>query len=191
MDTNKQSQIFEQYINQYQPVINSTLKALRANKNNLQIPYAQFLFSIIDYYGLLYSVASKNQFKKRKADNFKEFLASDYFPQKDRSKKSLLYLVRNGVMHQIFPKACALGLSKIETLFYEDKNEIVILNLEYLDRITIMAIESFKSDLITKHKYVENLFDLLISEHYGFDDHKEFNDIINEFFGGNRKQIFD
>jgi hypothetical protein len=52
MDAAKQKAVFEQDIDQYQPVINSTLSALRSNKANLLIPYAQFLFSVIDYYTL-------------------------------------------------------------------------------------------------------------------------------------------
>ena len=58
MDTDKQQKVFSQYIDQYQTVIHNTLNALRANKEFLHIPYGQFLFSVIDYYGLLYVVAN-------------------------------------------------------------------------------------------------------------------------------------
>src|ERR1700756_1020255 len=120
MDATKHQKVTEQYINQYTHVINNTLTALRNNRNNLHIPYAQFLFSIIDYYGLLYSVALKGKLLKRNVNNFKPFFSSDYFPKKDRCKASFLYFMRNGLIHQIFPKATSVGIGNSASLFYKD-----------------------------------------------------------------------
>jgi len=58
----KQQQVLSQYIDQYIPIIDKTLIAIRENKENLHIPYAQFLFSEIDYYGLIYIAATKRSF---------------------------------------------------------------------------------------------------------------------------------
>ena len=155
MDSIKQQKVFNQYIDQYQPVINLTLDALRANKNGLRIPYAQFLFSVIDYYGLLYTVATKGHFNKRDSQNFKGFFASDYFPSIDRCKASFLYFIRNGLIHQVFPKASSVGTSSLDKLFIKDPNngDIPELNLDYLDRITMIAVQHFIMDLQTRTDY--------------------------------------
>lgn len=191
MDLIKQQKVLIQYINQYQPVIISTLTALRANKERLHIPYAQFLFSVIDYYGLLYTVAKKH-YNKFDPQNFKGFFASDYFPPIDRCKGSFLYFMRNGLIHQVFPKACSVGTSSEDKLFLKDANngDIPELNLDYLDRITIKAVDDFINDLQTKTEYIDNLFDLLISKNYGFNDHIEFKDEINRSYHGDINKIF-
>ncbi|MEJ7821269.1 MAG: hypothetical protein WKF85_03045 [Chitinophagaceae bacterium] len=192
MDTDKQSKILNQYIDQYQPTISSTLIALRANKNNLHIPYAQFLFSVIDYYGLLYTVATARRFDKRNPQNFKDFIASDYFPKKDRCKGSFLYFIRNGLIHQIFAKGSGVGTSASNTLFYKDTSngDNATLNLNYLDSVSITAIESFINDLKTNTVYIDNLFDLLITTNYGFNDHAELTYEIVNSFGGDMNKVF-
>lgn len=187
MDINKKKLVFDQYINQYQPVIVSTLNALRGNSNSLHIPYVQFLFSVIDYYGLIYRVAEKNTFKKRDPDNFKEFLSSTYFPENDRCKASLVYFVRNGIVHQIFAKGCGINISSEDVLFYKDNQlNIPVLNIRYLEQITISAVNSFIHDLGTNERYIENISSLLLESNYGFNDHLELNrevgDDINRFY---------
>lgn len=193
MDSIKQQKVFNQYIDQYQPIINLTLDALRANKNRLRIPYAQFLFSVIDYYGLLYTVATKGHFKKRDPQNFKGFFASVYFPSIDRCKASFLYFIRNGLIHQVFPKASSVGTSSLDKLFIKDlKNgDIPKLNLDYLDQITIRAVDNFINDLQTKTDYIDNLFDLLITNNYGFNDHLELEKEIKTSYGEDINKVFD
>lgn len=192
MDTTKQKRVFEQYINQYQPVITSTLVALRANKNKLHIPYAQFLFSVIDYYGLLYTIATTRSYNKRDTQNFKGFFASDYFPQADRCKAAFLYFIRNGLIHQIFSKATSVGTSSVDKLFFKDtaNGDIAALNLDYLDKVTIAAVDSFIAGLNTRPDYIDNLFDILITTNYGFNDHAELTTEMANSFGGDTTKIF-
>ena len=192
MDSIKQQKVFNQYIDQYQPVINLTLNALKANKNRLRIPYAQFLFSVIDYYGLLYTVATKGHFNKRDPQNFKGFFASNYFPPVDRCKGSFLYFMRNGLIHQIFPKACSVGSSYVDKLFFKDLNngDIPELNLDYLDQITIKAIDDFINDLQTKTDYIDNLFNFLITNNYGFNDHLDLKAEIKMSYGDDINKVF-
>lgn len=193
MDTVKQQQVLAQYIDQYKPVIDKTLTALRANKGNLHIPYAQFLFSVIDYYGLLYIVATTRRFNKRDKNNFLEFFASSYFPAVDRCKRSFLYFVRNGLIHQIFSKASSVGTSPENKLFFKDtaNGNIPALNLDYLDEVTIAAIDNFSNDLKTNAKYIDNLHDILITTNYGLNDHAELTSELAGSFGGDINKVFD
>ena len=176
MNTQKRESVTSQYIDQYKPVIDNTLLALRANKDSLHIPYAQFLFSIIDYYGLLYTVATTGMFNKRDKNNFISFFGSKYFPETDRCKGSFLYFVRNGLIHQIFSKGSSVGSSTEEKLFFKDiKNgDIPCLNLDYLDSKVINAIEALAKDIQTDANYVNNLHDKLITTNYGLNDQNEF-----------------
>jgi len=192
METKKQK-IFSQYIDQYQISIHKTLEALRDNKTQLHIPYAQFLFSTIDYYGLLFIVATKKHYNKRDKNNFIEFFSSSYFPSKDRCKSSFLYFIRNGVIHQVFSKASSIGKSPQDKLFFKDveHGNIPALNLDYLDRVTIKAINGFINDLKINHNYIDNLYDILITDHYALDDHKELATELNTNFGGDIQKIFD
>lgn len=193
MDTIKQQKVLAQYIDQYKPVIDKTLTALRANKGNLHIPYAQFLFSVIDYYGLLYIVATTRRFKKKEKNNFLNFFASSYFPVVDRCKKSFLYFVRNGLIHQIFSKASSVGTSSENKLFFKDASngDIPALNLDYLDKVTLAAIETFSTDLQTNATFIDNLHDILIKTNYGLNDHTELTAELVFSFGGDINKVFE
>jgi len=190
MDELKKQQVFAQYIFQYLPVIKSTLNGLRL-RNNLHIPYAQFLFSIIDYFGLLYVVAVNKKFNKRDKNNFTDFFKSIYFPETVRCKASFLYFIRNGLIHQVFAKGCSIGISDSKKLFLLDKGNgnIPELNLRYLEVITINAINSFTDDLQKNSAHIDNLHFLLIENNYGLNDHKELTDEINGSLGGNYDNI--
>jgi len=189
MDTVKQQQVLSQYIDQYKPIIDKTLTALRANKGNLHIPYSQFLFSAIDYYGLLYVVATTRHFNKRDKNNFLDFFASLYFPSVDSCKKYFLYFVRNGLIHQIFPKASSVGTSPEDKLFFKDTSngDIPALNLDYLDRVIVAAINAFTNDLKYNATYIDNLYDILIVTNYGLNDHAE----LDNSFQGDINKVFD
>lgn len=193
MDIAKQQQVISQYIDQYKTVIDKTLTALRANKENLHIPYAQFLFSVIDYYGLLYIVATRRKFNKRDKNNFLDFFASSYFPAVDRCKNSFLYFVRNGLIHQIFSKASSVGTSPENKLFFKDtaNGNIPALNLDYLDKGTIAAIDAFSNDLKTNATYIDNLHDFLIAKNYGLNDHSELKSELDCSFGGDINNVFE
>lgn len=193
MDTIKQQEFLSQYVDQYKPVIENTLIAFRANKGNLHIPYAQFLFSVIDYYGLLYVVATKQRFDKRDKNNFIYFFASGYFSSVDRCKSSFLYFVRNGLIHQIFSKASSVGTSPEDKLFFKDTNNgnIPALNLDYLDKVTSGAIDAFTNDLKTNGTYIDNLHDILIATNYGLNDHAELATELAISFGGDINKVFD
>ncbi len=192
MDPIKLQKVIAQYIDQYKPVIDRTLAALRTNKESLHIPYAQFLFSIIDYYGLLYIVATTKHFDKRDKNNFLAFVASPYFPSVDRCKKSFLYFIRNGVMHQIFSKASSVGASPENKLFFKDtiNGNIPALNLDYLDKATIAAIDNFTNDLKTNTTYIDNLYEILITTNYGLNDHTELDSELARSFGGDINNVF-
>ena len=193
MDAVKQQQVLAQYIDQYKPVIAKTLVALRSNKGNLDIPYAQFLFSVIDYYGLLYIVATTRKFNKRDKNNFLDFFASSYFPAVDNCKKTFLYFVRNGLIHQIFSKASSVGTSFENKLFFKDTGHgnIPALNLDYLDKIILAAIDAFSNDLKTNATYIDNLHDILITTNYGLNDHTELTSELASSFGGDINKVFD
>lgn len=192
MDVQKKNEIFSQYIDQYIPTIDKTLKVLRLNSDLVQIPYGQFLFSMVEYFGLLFTVASTEHYNKRDIRNFTGFLKSDYFLAKDRCKASLLWFIRNGLIHQIFPKASGIGTTPENLLFFKDtQNEgSPTLNLNYFDRELNLAIKKFIQDLSTKAEYVENIHKRLIIEHYGFDDSKEFHNEIEKSFSGEKEKIF-
>lgn len=189
-DYEKQKAVFEQYINQYIPTFKSTLDILRQFKEKAQIPYAQFLFSISEYFGLLYTVAHHGKFDKKNPENFSNFLTSEYFPSIDHCKAKLVWFIRNGVMHQIFPKATGIGVSCKDSLFFQNEDKTPILNLEYFDRKLQDAISEFVDDLYLKNEYLNNTYKILIQEHYGFDDHIEFENEINKSFGGELEKVF-
>jgi len=193
MDTTKRQEVLNQYVNQYQPTIISTVEALNEKKDLLRIPYAQFLFSVIEYYGLLFTVADGGHYNKKNPSNFKNMIASQYFPRADRCKGSFLWFIRSGLVHQIFAKGSGLGRSDENKLFYKDtfNGNNPALNLDYLHRVTMRAIESFISDLDTNTEYIENLHDKLIKTNYGFNDHKELEDEITKSFGGDSNKIFE
>lgn len=192
MDTTKQRLVFEQYINEYRLLIDRTLSALRANQANLQIPYAQFLFSVIDYFGLLFRVADKNIFNKVQKANFLDFFSSSYFPPSVRCKSELMYFIRNGVMHQIFAKGISIGYKYSDELFFQDTNNdnVPALNLKYLDEILHTAIEAFINELRSNSDYIDNLHNHLIVQNYGLNDHAELNTIIGNTLRGNQSNIF-
>lgn len=192
MDIKKQECIFAQYINQYESEIDKTLNSLRKNNVELLIPYAQFLFSIIDYYGIVYLAAKSREFKKRGSQNFKVFFSSEYFPEDDRCKAEFLYFIRNGIVHQIFAKGCSVGVSSSKKLFFKDSdnNDIPALNLTYLDSICEAARKSIIEDLKINEDYTENIYDVLIIKNYGFNDHQELEEVIFSTFDGDLERIF-
>ena len=192
MSNQKQTEVLTQYISQYMPTIDKTLNILRANKNQAQIPYAQFLFSMVDYFGLLFTVASTERYNKRDKENFLGFLKSDYFLAKDRCKASILWFVRNGLIHQIFPKATGIGTSPENSLFFKDtqNGNNPTLNLNYFDRELYSAVTQFIQDLSSKTDYIDRLHKKLIIEHYGLDDYKDFQKEIDSSFSGDKEKIF-
>lgn len=192
MNISSKSKVLSQYIDQYTPIIEQTLDTLRSNSNKTQIPYGQFLFSIIEYFGLLFTVASTGHYNKFDKNNFIGFLKSEYFLAHDHCKASLLWLIRNGLAHQIFPKATGIGTSKVDSLFFKDKlnGDNPTLNLRYLDIQINNAIKRFIQDLSSKPDFIDNLYKNLIIDHYGFDDFKEFEKEIDNCFSGDKEKIF-
>jgi hypothetical protein len=193
MNLEKKNKIFDQYIYQYDDTIDKTLFVLRKNKQMLHVPYAQFLFSIIDYYGLLFSTAADKFIKKTEKNNFINFFSSEYFPSEVRCKSTFLYFVRNGVIHQIFPKAMGLNICEENKLFIKDSKieNLAVLNLEFLDKITCEAISKFKKDLTVNDIYIENMYKYLFEINYGLNDHGELEREINNCFDGDFNKIFE
>lgn len=191
MDNEKQKKIFEQYIDQYLPTIERTLKALRANNSNLHIPYAQFLFSVTEYFGLLY-MTSKGEYNKKSPSNFIGFLGSEHFPESDRCKNKFLWFIRHGLMHQVFSKGTGVGTSPAMQLFFPDRNNgnNITLNLTYFDSILMRAIGLLVQSFKESEGPINKLYNTLIIEHYGFDDHTELERAISESFGGDLSKAF-
>ncbi|MHA8061565.1 hypothetical protein PQG22_09840 [Aquirufa beregesia] len=93
----------------------------------------------------MFTVASTDHYDKFAKENFLGFLKSDYFLAKDRCKASLLWFVRNGLIHQIFPKATGIGTTAENSLFFRDTQNggNPTLNLNYFDRELDSAIKKF------------------------------------------------
>lgn len=187
----KKSAVFEQYVDQYLPKIEATLSELRNREHQLHIPYAQFLFSLIDYFGLLWNVAVNTKYNKRDTDNFTSFFSSQYFPSNVRCKSKFLYFIRNGIIHQIYPKATGVGISPKDQLFFVDENNVKCLNLRKLHDLVVDAYKQLISDFENTPKYIDNLHNLLIINNYGFDDHKEFQAEVAKSLGGDEQKIID
>lgn len=191
MNQENKAKVLNQYVNQYLPVIESNLSILRSN-SNLRIPYCQFLFSTLDYFGFLYNIAHNNLYSTRGTKNMKDFLGSKYFPNEIHKKIRILDFIRNGVMHQIFPKASSLDTKNIDKLFHEDLSikPFPALNLIKLENVIIKAITLFIEDVKINSEFVDNLHNQLFIEHPYFDDHKNFNKIIQDDFNGNINNLF-
>lgn len=191
MDNDKLKKVFAQYIDQYLPVIERTLKALRSDNSNLFIPYAQFLFSVTEYFGLLY-MTSRGQYNKKSSNNFIEFLGSEHFPERDRCKNKFLWFIRHGLMHQIFSKGTGIGITSTNGLFFPDTNNgnNITLNLIYFDSILMTAIKSLVQNFKEDDDAINKLYNILIIEHYGFNDHLELEKAISESFGGDSSKAF-
>ena len=183
--------VFAQYIDQYLPIIERTIGALRSNNSNLHIPYAQFLFSVAEYFGLLY-MTSRGQYNKKSSSNFIEFMGSEYFPKKDRCKNKFLWFIRHGLMHQVFSKGTGIGTTSTNGLFFPDTNNgnNITLNLIYFDLILMTAIRSLVQSFKDNEDAINKLYNTLIIEHYGFNDHLELEYAISESFGGDSSKAF-
>lgn len=181
MDVNKLEKVLNQYINQYTPVINKNLSELKKNKF-LFIPHALFLFSILDYFSILHHT-SRNDFRKYGKENFLEFIDSKYFPESVRNKNNLLYFIRNGLSHQIFPKAFAIGHDNRNILiFKQNESNTPVLNLSFLEKITLNAINNFIKELKSNQSLIEKLHNQMIEKNYGLNDFNELKKIIDSEF---------
>lgn len=191
MDTDKRDKVFAQYVDQYLPIIERTLVALRSNQAHLHIPYAQFLFSVTEYFGLLYMVAL-GHYNKKSPNNFIEFLGSVHFPAEDRCKNKFLWFIRHGLMHQIFSKGTGVGTSPTNKLFFPDTNNgnNITLNLSYFDSKLMAAVSSLLQSFKGNEDAINKLYDTLIIEHYGFDDHSELEQAISQSFGSDPSKAF-
>lgn len=192
MNEPKRDLVFKKYINQHLSRINLTIPDLNSNPET-QIPYAQFLFSINDYFGLLFDAAINKNFDPKGTENLKLFLKSKYFDKINNRKNFVLLFIRNGLMHQIFPKATGVGSSDIKNLFFKDiqHNNQPTLNLKYFEKITLSAIMRFIEDLKINDIYIENLHQLLIIENPYLNDRIEFQKLIEKGYNNDIEELFD
>lgn len=190
MNVQKRDAVFDQYIrNHHLPEINRTLRILNPKRDSIRIPYAQFLFSIIDYFSLLYVASLEgNNFRKTDKQNFYKFFKSKYFPEKDRNKAAIIYFIRNGVMHQIFPKKAGLNTINSDVLIY--RSEDPILNLNYLESLVLKAIENFLRDIENDSEAIDRMHKVLIAENYIFNDDIDFKNLITNEYDGNKDLIY-
>lgn len=196
MDISHRESVFAQYINQYQDQINNHINVMNENRDKLPFAFSMFLFSIIDYYSFLYVVAVNGTGNKKDSNNFKEFMKSDFFPENARDKGAIIYFLRNGLMHQIFPKASSVWYFRDSKLFIKDYdaagNVVPCLNIEYLCKITLNAIHRFEEDLRTDSSKIENLYNFLIADckGYALGDHKELYECIEHSYDNDIEKIF-
>lgn len=191
---NKKNTFSKQYIDQYLPTINNTLHSLNANHTTLQIPYALFLFTVLDYFSFLFIVATQGRANKRNSSNFITFLTSNYFPGVDSCKANLLQLMRNGVAHQIFPKASGIGYVPKKMLFFEEtvnKQLIPVLNIYYFEQVAMDGIKNFIDDIKQNDVYIDNLYSFLCQgNHRYLGDFKELEDCLKKYCGGTFESIY-
>lgn len=187
------NKVLTQYINQYLPTINKALKVLRENRIFVLLPYAQFLFSVADYFSLLYNAGKLESLNKYDSKRyFINFISSSYFPDTEHCKAGFLWFIRNGLVHQLFPKASGIGITQDQVLFFKssESNHVACLNVHYFDSLLTKAIDEFLKDIKSNDNLVHSLHHNLINNNYGLNDFEELNKVIQESFNGDSDKIY-
>lgn len=185
---------FNQYIDQYLPTICNTLSSLKANHSSLSIPFSLFLFTVLDYFSFLFIIATNGSGNKKDSSNLISFLTSKYFPELDNCKANFLQFIRNGVAHQIFPKAAGLGYSQSKQLFFEENitNQVIpVLNLYFFEIISMKGIIAFIDEMQQNDAYIHNLyFPLLVGDQCYLGDFAELDAYLNKYCEGKINNIY-
>jgi len=126
------------------------IKPDKQGNGNCSIPLAMFILALIDLFGYLLR-PDKDAYKENTKRNFSYLLSeSKYFPDIYMLKYEIIYnLFRNGLMHQVFPKACGIIKNNtISSLFVS--NDTTVLNIVTLTNDFIKALKKIEYDVLTK-----------------------------------------
>lgn len=126
------------------------------------LPFVLFWFSILDFYGGIYSIGKGNAssftpdgiLQIARPESFNEFV-NRYFPPKYKKYSSILYSVfRCGVVHQISPRMAGLVWEPDnEALIYFTVNKsnpdniVGFLNFYLFQKLTYNAFQNFKKEI--------------------------------------------
>lgn len=183
----KKETVLRQYFTQYLDTIFPSMALYNRllpqhSDGSMNVMHTMFLCSVIDYFGKIMRVGDSGTDLPIKsgqvATNFKFFILK-YFPASNACKGDIIYkLFRNGVMHQFFPKASGVMWSNapqhIGNLL-EDDNGVPRMNnyvlSEYINQALVQIMDDFNND--RSQTYIENIYEHLILNNYGFDDYAE------------------
>lgn len=149
------------------PDINLLTNEIRPDSNGQKgctAPLAMMLFSIIDLIGFLMR-EDENAKKEETTKNFEFLLSkSGFFPEiysESNNWEKIVKLFRHGLIHQFFPKACAISKAgKDNPLIFEVKygeKNIYNLNVDILSRDLVDVIFKIK-EYISKNDGVNKEF---------------------------------
>ncbi len=184
-------QYFTQYLDSIFPSLDLYERLVPQNLNGtMNLMHTMFLCSVIDYFGKIMRVGESNTDTpikpKQVAKNFK-FFVKKYFPAADGCKGDIIYqLFRNGIMHQFFPKASGIMWSTAaehRNNLLENDNGVPRLNNFVLSNYVRAALNRILDELNNDSipAYVEAIYEHLILNNYGFDDHGELNSLIASY----------
>lgn len=203
-NTEKKEAVLNQYFRQYFPTIYSAIELYnelvpKYNNGTLNVMQTMFLCSVIDHFGKIMRVGNIGSDQPLKsgqnAHNFKFFI-EQYFPAQEKCKGDIIYkLFRNGVMHQFFPKASGIFWSNApahkDKLLEEDSGVPRLNNFTFSNYIK--AALGFINDELENDRlpaYIDNMYDHLIINNYGFNDHTELQTLQAEYTGRG-KSLYD
>ncbi len=110
------------------------------------IPTAMLLFVIIDLFGFLVRTDSRKPKIDDTKGNFKAIFSHPLasFPNEYLTRlDTLVYLFRNGLMHQIFPKACGIRKAGEESPLFDFFDGLDHLNVDRLAQDVLSMIFDF------------------------------------------------
>ena len=186
----------EKVLNQFfQPFYDHRINLIKnydfVNNGLLDIPIALFWFSVIDFYGGLYSVGINNKvdryrdgsIKLATPESFEKFV-EDFFPSPENRFGKFLYKVfRSGIVHQISPKHAGISYKKDNNklfipsspIYNRDSDTEIILNLFKLQELVYEAYNTFKRNIVDNQLagVTKNIYVKLISNDI-FEDRKVF-----------------
>lgn len=182
------SQFFQPF---YDERINQIKNYTDVNNGLLDIPIALFWFSVIDFYGGLYSVGINDRvehfkdgtIKLASPESFEKYI-EDFFPSPENRFGKFLYKVfRSGIVHQISPKNAGICFKRDNKKLFIPRNSSdnkdsdieIFMNLFRLQELVYESYNNFKRKITDNQLYdiTENIFINLIRNDI-FDDKKVF-----------------
>lgn len=185
------NQYFRQYLTHIYDGINLFNQLVPQNTSGtLNVMHTMFLCSVVDHFGKIMRVGDLGSDlplrSGQNANNFKFFI-ENYFPSSDNCKGDILYkLFRNGVMHQFFPKASGVFWSNDplhnDKMLEEDNGHPRLNNFTFSTYIT-SALDYIITELENDRlqQYINNIYDHLIQNNYGFGDHADLQALIADY----------
>jgi len=114
------------------------------------IPTAMLLFAITDLFGFLVRKDSRNPKIEDTKGNFKAIFSHPLasFPNEYLARlDTLVYLFRNGLMHQIFPKACGIAKAGKRAPLFDSFDGLDHLNVDCLAKDVLSMIFNFRDHI--------------------------------------------